>query len=140
MEEKKDTRKAYYICQSCQNKFPNRKQLERHLTKILGCVYLKDTSTELKKIFEKKFMSLELGIESLKLDFEHIDPINRSRRIKYIKGIYIVIERLYKNHGHLYKEEESELLGEFIEDYKNEIEILIKNHYTILSKLTINDI
>lgn len=133
-------RKSYYICKNCDNKFTTRKQLERHLQMILGCAYLRNTDETLKKLMNKKFSALENNIESLKLDMVSIDSKNRSRRLKCIKDNFIAIERLYKNHGNLYTKEDSELLLEFIEDYRKEILQLVKTHYELISRVTLDDI
>lgn len=136
----KNSRKSYYICQSCQNKFVSCKDLERHLLKIKGCLFLNNTCETLKKLMTKLITDLDFSIQSLRIDMNSIDVLNRSRRIKAIKHTFIKIERLYENQSHLYDKNDALVLREFIDEYKDDIIELAKTHYALISDITLADI
>ena len=139
---KKRLYKAYYKCQTCNNSFNTLSVLHKHLMLIKGCSFLSDTTKEVDKLLTKNMESLELKINSYKMDLEASteDFTTKKKRLNSMKRIIFKIETLFKNQSHLYEESKRIILKEYIAEYKQDVKNLLLEYYRIIEKADLFDL
>ena len=134
--------KSFYICQTCNNEFARLDQLRKHLLLIRGCSFLSDTTTHVDQLLTKNMEKLEVQLNSYKLDLEACDYdfTTKKKRINSMKKIAFTIETLFKNQCHLYEESKRLILEEYINEYKNDIKMLLREYYRMIEKADLFDL
>jgi hypothetical protein len=134
--------KSFYICQTCNNEFARLDQLRKHLLLIRGCSFLSDTTTHVDQLLTKNMEKLEVQLNSYKLDLEACDYdfTTKKKRINSMKKIAFTIETLFKNQCHLYEEPKRLILEEYINEYKNDIKMLLREYYKMIEKADLFDL
>jgi len=134
--------KSFYICQTCNNEFARLDQLRKHLLLIKGCSFLSDTTTHVDQLLTKNMEKLEVQLNSYKLDLEACDYdfTTKKKRINSMKKIAFTIETLFKNQCHLYEEPKRLILEEYINEYKNDIKMLLREYYRMIEKADLFDL
>ena len=141
-EIKKRPYKAYYKCQSCGNNFSTQSILRKHLILLKGCSFLGDTAREVDNLLKRYIETLELKINSYKMDLEasNKDFVTKKKRLDSMKDSIYKIETLLKNQGHLYDENKRTILTEYIQEYKQDIKVLLLEYYKIIEKSDLFDL
>ena len=139
---KKRLYKAYYKCQSCGNSFNTLAILHKHLMLIKGCSFLSDTTKEVDKLLTRNMETLELKINSYKMDLEASteDFTTKKKRLNSMKDTIFKIETLFKNQSHLYEESKRVILKEYISEYKQDVKNLLLEYYRIIEKADLFDL
>ena len=134
--------KSFYICQTCNNEFARLDQLRKHLLLIRGCSFLSDTTTHVDNLLTKNMEKLEVQLNSYKMDLEACDYdfTTKKKRINSMKKIAFTIETLFKNQCHLYEESKRLILEEYINEYKNDIKMLLREYYKMIEKADLFDL
>ena len=134
--------KSFYICQTCKNEFARLDQLRKHLLLIKGCSFLSDTTTHVDQLLTKNMEKLEVQLNSYKMDLEACDYdfTTKKKRINTMKRIAFTIETLFKNQCHLYEEPKRLILEEYINEYKNDIKMLLREYYRMIEKADLFDL
>jgi hypothetical protein len=139
---KKRLYKAYYKCQTCNNSFNTLTILHKHLMLIKGCSFLSDTTQEVDKLLTRNMETLELKINSYKMDLEASteDFTTKKKRLNSMKDTIFKIETLFKNQSHLYEESKRVILKEYISEYKDDVKKLLLEYYRIIEKADLFDL
>ena len=94
---------------------------------LKGCSFLSDTAREVDNLLKKYIENLELKINSYKMDLEasNKDFVTKKKRLDSMKDSIYKIETLLKNQGHLYNENKRTILTEYIQEYIQDIKVLL---------------